>query len=616
MERTSGRPWLVPGLIAAAAAVVGIMVGLALVGFDVVPGTAPEMPSTAPSAADTGSANECGRDDQVVLIVAAAPEIAPSVRQIAQDAAAGPTLRCVDIDVNGTPPPTVRTALAQGWDEEQDGPAPHVWIPTTSTEVNLAAAAGADDLVDTEAPSIAISPSVIAMPQPMADVLGWPDAPMSWESIAALAAADDAWAEHDRRQWGPFRISLVEDVAAEPTIGAIGALTKAVDALPTSAATRTEDEVFQAGAQLLLLERKVEYLGATTGEQLEAIRATDRRDELLQTVSALPLTEQMVWMYNGGSNGGAAPDTPLAAWYPPDGSPDADYPYVRLDAPWTDEDTAEAAAELLRALESPDGVRTFQADGFRASTRETTPELIEAEGIRPDLAAAAPEPVVPDVVVGPLMEAWRGLSQTGNLLAVVDVSGSMQTEVPGTGASRLELSKQGLEAGITLTDPASSGGLWEFSTELDGSTDHRVLVPLGPLAEEVREGVTRQEAEIATIRELEPKADTGLYDTILASYEHMLGNFEPDKLNAVIFFTDGKNDDADGISLAQLRRRLRDLVDPERPVLFIGVAYGAEADFEVLNDVTEITGGKLYVLERPEDIRDVFIDVQTGGVAE
>jgi Ca-activated chloride channel family protein len=487
-----------------------------------------------------------------------------------------------------------------------------VRIPTTSTDVSLAAAAGAADLVDTGAPSIATSPSVIAMPQPMANVLGWPDAPMSWESIADLAAADDAWAEHERRQWGAFRISLVEDVAAEPTIGALGALTNAVGALPTSTASQSEDEQFQAKAQLLLLERKVEYLGATTDQQLEEIRATDQRDELLQTVSALPLTEQMVWLYNDGD---PEPDTPLAAWYPPDGPPDADYPYVRLEVPGTDEATREAAADLLRAVESPDGIRTLQASGFRDRSRDTTPELIDANGLRPDLAPGAPEPVVPDLIVGPLMQAWQDLSQTGNLLGVVDVSGSMKTEVPGTGASRLDLSKLGLEAGIELTDPASSGGLWEFSTELDGSAVHRVLVPIGPLDEEVRYGVSRHEAEIATVRELERRADTGLYDTILASYDHMLDNYEPDRLNAVIFFTDGKNDDADGISLGQLRRRLRVLVDPQRPVLFIGVAYGAEADFEVLNRVTKITGGKLYTLDRPEDIRDVFIDVQTGGVA-
>ncbi|CAN5914151.1 hypothetical protein BH23ACT10_BH23ACT10_16720 [soil metagenome] len=67
-------------------------------------------------------------------------------------------------------------------------------------------------------------------------------------------------------------------------------------------------------------------------------------------------------------------------------------------------------------------------------------------------------------------------------------------------------------------------------------------------------------------------------------------------------------------TLNRLQRRLRDLVDPQREVLFIGVAYGAEADFEALEAVTAITDGKLYTLDRPEDIRNVFIDVQTGGV--
>jgi hypothetical protein len=94
----------------------------------------------------------------------------------------------------------------------------------------------------------------------------------------------------------------------------------------------------------------------------------------------------------------------------------------------------------------------------------------------------------------------------------------------------------------------------------------------------------------------------------------MLDNYEPGRLNAVIFFTDGKNDDDNGISLEQLRTRLRDLVDPQRPVLFIGVGYGPEADFGTLEAVTAITGGKLYELERPEDIRNVFIDVQTGNL--
>ncbi|CAN5914123.1 hypothetical protein BH23ACT10_BH23ACT10_16700 [soil metagenome] len=290
-------------------------------------------------------------------------------------------------------------------------------------------------------------------------------------------------------------------------------------ALPDTGQTAevSDEQQFQARAQLLLLERRIDYLGTSTDTQLAELRALDERGKLLTTVSALPLTEQMIWHHNGERRGGTAPPTPLAVWYPDDGSPDADYPFVRLNAPWTTSETDRAADALHDALRSRTGVQRLRAHGFRDRTRKATPELIEAAGMRPDLAPPEPEGV-PQAVVQPVIGAWRGLSQTGNLLAVIDVSGSMATIVPGTGASRLELSAQGLEAGIALTDPASSSGLWEFSTDLDGDTDHRVLVPLEPLDEEVEPGVTRQEAEIGAIRELEPQIDTSLYDTIAASY--------------------------------------------------------------------------------------------------
>jgi hypothetical protein len=81
-----------------------------------------------------------------------------------------------------------------------------------------------------------------------------------------------------------------------------------------------------------------------------------------------------------------------------------------------------------------------------------------------------------------------------------------------------------------------------------------------------------------------------------------------------VVFTDGKNDDDDGLSLQQLQTQLREQVDPERQVLILAVGYGPEADFEALNAITTVTDGKLYQLQRPEDIRNVFVDVQTGGV--
>jgi Ca-activated chloride channel family protein len=409
--------------VALLAIVLGVLVGFALVGFDIVDRSASTSTAVAESAASQAPAASCPSEEQAALVVAAAPEIAAAVRNIARDAAEQEPLRCVQIEVRGVAPPKVRDALRRGWNEESDGPAPHVWVPTTSTELALAAGTrGLGDMIDvSDAPSVARSPSVIAMPQPMADELGWPEAGLSWEAAAGLSAADDAWAERGREQWGTFRISLVENVAAEPTISAVAALTRAVGALPTGDAEQSDEARFEAQAQLLLLERRVEYLGATTDEQLEQLRAVDEDGELLQTVSAIPLTEQMVWLYNGGGQS-AAPDTPLAVWYPDDGASDADYPYAQLEVPWADEATDEAAAALLEAMQTPEGADRLAAAGFRGSSRETTSELAEAEGMRPDLAPPEPEPV-PALAVGPLTEAWRGLSQTGNLLAVIDVSG-------------------------------------------------------------------------------------------------------------------------------------------------------------------------------------------------
>lgn len=611
------RAWIVRGVVAAVAALLGVVVGLLLVGFDVLPGTgsvlgAGDRTTPADPSAGADVAVRCSDDERVDVHIAAAPEIAPALQEVASQAGeADQTLECTTIDVTPVPPADVSAALARGWTESSDGPAPQVWIPTTSTQVELARSQIADLLPD-ELPSLARSPTVIAMPQPMADALGWPDGDLDWEGVTQLASADNAWANQGHPDWDPFRLSLVRGVDAEPTIGAVTALAGAVGALPgPDTSDQSDEERFQSQAQLLLLERRVDYLGSSTAEQLDELRAADAADELADTVSAVPLTEQMVWQFNGGASDDT-PDTTLAAWYPDDGSPDADYPYVQLDGPWTTDQTVAASEAFLALLQTEEGMQRLRASGFRDSSREATPELIEADGISPELAGPAPQAPLA-LVSGAVAKAWRGLSQTGNLLGVVDVSGSMKTPVPGTGATRLELSADGLAAGLQLLDPASHGGLWEFSTNLRGDQDHRELIPMGPLDEEI-DGVPRQQAEIAAIRGLRPLADTGLYDTILASYQHLLDNYEPDKLNAVIFFTDGKNDDDDGITLQQLQRRLRDLVDPEREALFIGVGYGPEADFEALSAVTQITGGKLYDLDRPEDIRNVFIDVQTGNV--
>ena len=596
-------------LIALVAASVGVAVGLAVVGLDLLP-----TPETESGAATPASVATC-EGEATTLRIAAAPEIAPALEDLAASAAEREeSLRCSDVEVVAMAPATVRAALSRGWVENTDGAPPHVWIPTTSTEVGLArATSSVQGMLPEEPPSIAVSPQVIAMPQPMAEELGWPDSDLTWKAITQLAAADDAWAERGREDWGPFRLSLVQGVQAQPSIDAVTSLVRTVGALPSEPAgggdqEEASQEDFEARAQLLLLERKVEYVGETTGEQLDALRRADREGELLQTVSALPLTEQQVWRYNRGDV-----ETPLVTWYPDDGGPDADYPYALIEGPWAGEDTDVAANAFLDLLQSNEGRRRLQEDGFRDQQRQSTPELGEQDAVRPD-KAPPPPPAVPVALTAPVLEAWRGLSQTGNILSVLDVSGSMATEVPGTGATRLELSVQGSIAGLQLFDPDTISGLWVFSTNIgpDGE-DWRELIPLGELDEDI-DGRPRSEVTIGMLQNLEPETDTGLYDTIAAAYAHLQENYQPERLNVLVLFTDGANDDDDGISLNQLQSQLRDMVDPERPIYVVAVGYGPDADFEALNAVTTITDGRIYALDRPEDIRNVFIDVQTGVV--
>jgi Ca-activated chloride channel family protein len=594
-------------LIAFLAAALGVGVGLAIVSLDLLP-TGGEEPPVGTPASTVGCTDG---EEPETLRIAAAPEIASALEDLATQAAEmEESLRCANVEVVATPPAAIRAALSRGWVEDTDGPPPHVWIPTTTTEVELArTTSSVQEMLGDDLPSIARSPQVIAMPQPMAEALGWPDADLTWNAVAKLTGADDAWADRGQDDWGPFKLSFVEGIESQPSIDAVASLIRAVGAVPSgSDSEEASSEEFEARAQLLLLERKVSYIGENTQEQLDVLHQAEEEGELVQTVSALPLTEQQTWEFNRDAD-----DTPLVAWYPDDGGPDADYPYATLNASWSNEATDVAARGFLDLLQSPEGRQQLQEAGFRDESRQSTPELSEQDVIRPDKAPPAPEPINV-ALTAPLLQAWRGLSQTGNILTVLDVSGSMATEVPGTGATRLELSVQGSIAGLQLFDPNTIAGLWEFSTEIGpGGQDHRELIPLGELDEEI-DGVPAREATIGALQSLEPETDTGLYDTIAAGYAHMQENYQPDRLNALVVFTDGRNDDDDGMTLPELQDELREMVDPERPIFVLAVGYGPEADFEALNAVTTITDGKLYPLDRPEDIRNVFIDVQTGGV--
>jgi Mg-chelatase subunit ChlD len=195
------------------------------------------------------------------------------------------------------------------------------------------------------------------------------------------------------------------------------------------------------------------------------------------------------------------------------------------------------------------------------------------------------------------------------MLVLIDTSGSMNTPVPGSTKTRLELTISAAQQGLGIVGDDTELGLWIFSSRLEGENqDYRELVPVGPLSEPVGDALRRAALANALTR-LKAKGNTGLYDSILAAYRSQLATYARDKVGSVLVFTDGKNRDPDGgISLDQLLSTLQRESDPERPMPIFILAFGPDADMASATRIAEATAGAAYHADTPGQAYELYLD--------
>ncbi|WP_052720038.1 MULTISPECIES: substrate-binding and VWA domain-containing protein [Actinoplanes] len=296
-----------------------------------------------------------------------------------------------------------------------------------------------------------------------------------------------------------------------------------------------------------------------TGETVPAPDAT----------TAVVSTEQQVKQATGQT-----------AVYPSAALPGPDYPYAVLtsDAP-----ARAKATALLRALLADEGAAAVTAHGLRAPDGDT-PVGLPAEQDSEDL-----------------LNAWGGVHISARMLAVFDISGSMESAVPGSADTRLSATVKAAQGGAKLLLGTTELGVWEFSTDLDGGRDYREIVPVGPVGPR-RSAIV---AELGRMR-VEPAGRTGLYDTTLAAYKNATRNWTAGRINMVLILTDGTDDNASGISRAALLRQLGELADRRRPVPILFIGVGPEIDAGELRQIAGATGGRVALTAKPSGIRDIF----------
>jgi hypothetical protein len=309
------------------------------------------------------------------------------------------------------------------------------------------------------------------------------------------------------------------------------------------------------------------------------------------------------------------PPIKLAALYLEPQPPALDYPFAVM--PEVDLQKSAAATGLRQALQQGTFKNALASAGLRSADGTVGNGFVAPVGAPPATppakASAAADgsqggTAAAGLDAGAISQAlggWAAITLPGRLLAVFDISGSMKAPVPTAGGrSRAEVTQVAASQGLALFDDKWSVGVWLFSTELVGKRAWRELVPISPLT------AARSQLQ-GSIAQIVPKdnGDTGLYDTALAAYRNMQDSWEGGRVNSVVLFTDGKNENKGGISRAQLLAELKRLNDPKRPVRLVIIGIGNEVDRQELESIVTATkDGDVFIAEDPARISEIFLE--------
>ena len=419
----------------------------------------------------------------------------------------------------------------------------------------------------------ALSPVVIATWQGEAKKMGYPERPVGWAELVARATADPNF------RW-----------SHPSTTTAAGLLTVAAEFYAAAGKTShlTKEDLSRPSAREYVrrVEQTVQQYGGESEDQVLA-RLLDRRSRALD---AFVGQEALVVRFNR-----QARDERLLAIYPKEGTLWMDHPLALLEGPWLAPEHRRAFQELAEFLRSPTMQRVVLQEGYRPvdlriSLDDADSQIKLANGVDPSQPQTMLQMPAYSVLES-IRNAWALLKRPANIYLVADVSGSMEGE-------KLRRAKEAL-----LSFVGQVGSESDRLALATFSSDVREVVALGALAE------NRGRLTAAT-NGLQAGGNTALYDAILYASERLHGERQEDRINAVLVMTDGKENAS---------RRVRARGDPlalvgalqelERksgtPVLVFAVAYGEDADFAVLQQISESTRGQAY-RGNPETIRKLY----------
>jgi Ca-activated chloride channel family protein len=530
---------------------------------------------------------------QVRLSVSAAPEIAAAVQQSAAGWGAGKADvegTCVVVDVRAADPADVAAVLGAQQKVSLTGAGapragltpPDVWIADSRTWLQRLRAA-APRFAFTEEGSLAMSPVVMAMPEPVAKGLGWPGKKLSYADLVAQITTSTN-----------FRAGTV-DPARDAA---------ALSGLLVLSSTATTLDQRRPGTSNGLLRALATDTSVLRDDLMAQLPQGDDEGSLAGGLGLAAMSESDVVTYNAGK-----PPVDLTALYLDPAAAPLDYPFTVM--PELDQSQAEAAHQLYETLSKSSGFRDALAvAGLRLPDGSTPGGFVSPDGapkrIGPSPAAGSGEAAASTTdgaTIDRALAGWSAVVAPARILAIVDASDSMRTPVPtARNATRMQVTLAAARSGLGLFSDDWQVGLWLFAAGA-GPGNHRELEPIGPLTDN-RDDVA------AALGGIKPAGgDAGLYRTILDGYREVQDGWQAGRVNSVLVMTDGADagQKAGDIKLEQLLTQLDAAKSADKPVQVIVVGVGDAVDEAPLERITQVTGGGVFVAEDPAQIGAVFL---------
>ncbi|MGQ9675280.1 MAG: extracellular solute-binding protein [Chloroflexota bacterium] len=344
---------------------------------------------------------------------------------------------------------------------------------------------------------------------------------------------------------------------------------------------------------------KIEKTIARYGGESDAALVEYLLKEGQSALSAMVMPEASVFDFNRRSRG-----SKLEAIHPVEGTLMLDHPLVLLETAALTPEQRRAFLEFARFLSGPEAQEVVVRNGYRPVDLafDMSKSPLRSEGMSVEQPRLMQMPATGTLSY--LRVAWAsGLKRRANIILVADISGSMEGE-------KLKRAQEAMVSFIKqIPSDEERVGLIAFATDIEA------VVPLDRL------GDNRQRL-LAQIEDLAPTGKTAFFYATWRAHQMLVELGDTERINVVVAMTDGKENasasfsqrNIPGVGLvprivggsASDAGPLVEAMKQSRPsVLVFAVAYGADAELDVLKSMVSPFGGQAYNAE-PDTIRRLY----------